>query len=96
MRTFEWGFDKAQSNYRKHGISFETATEVFDDPLAIETLDAANDEHDEERVLITGRTRGLLILTVVYTERGENIRIISARRATKSEHDDYYRQTTED
>lgn len=93
MRTFEWDVEKAKSNSRKHGIGFETATEVFDDPLAIETIDEAN---DEERVLITGRIGSLLILTVVYTERGENIRIISARRATKSEHDDYYRQSTED
>lgn len=96
MLTFEWDADKAKNNYRKHGISFETATDVFDDPLAMEIVDEANDDHDEERVLITGRAGGLLILTVVYTERGENIRIISARKATKAEHDDYYRQSTED
>jgi uncharacterized DUF497 family protein len=93
---FEWDADKAKSNYRKHGISFELATEVFDDPLAAETIDEAAGDHGEERVSITGRTASLAILVVVYTERGENIRIISARRATKSEHDDYYRQSTED
>ena len=81
---------------RKHGVDFETATKVFDDPLAIETLDEATDGHDEERVLITGRIGSVLVLTVVYTERGENIRIISARGATKSEHDDYYRQSAKD
>ena len=93
--TFEWDTEKAEGNYRKHGVAFETATKVFADPFAMEWIDPLRADYGEERVLITGRAEGLL-LAVVYTERGENIRIISARRATKSEHDDYYRQNAKD
>jgi uncharacterized DUF497 family protein len=96
MPTFEWDAEKARSNYHKHGIGFEAATEIFDDPLALEFIDEANHDLGEERILIIGRTLSLQVLTVVYTERGENIRIISARKATRAEHDDYYRQSKED
>ena len=96
MTTFDWNTRKALGNYRKHGVSFETATEVFSDPFALEMIDELSGDHGEERFLITGRTRGDLVLTVVYTERGENIRIISARRATKIEHDNYYDQNAQD
>ena len=95
MTIFEWDADKAESNYRKHGIGFETASKVFDDPFAVESIDPLGADFGEERFLITGRAAGL-VLTVVYTERGENIRIISARRTTKSEHEDYYRQNAKD
>lgn len=95
MFTFEWDLEKAESNYRKHGISFETASHVFDDPFAIEVIDPLSDEYGEERVLITGRAQSL-ILVVVYTERDEHIRIISARRATKAEYDEYYRQNAKE
>lgn len=93
---FEWDAEKAQANYRKHGIGFETATEVFDDPFAVEMIDELNGDHGEERFLIIGLTKGHLILTVVYTERGDSIRIISARRATKAERDDYQSQNAKD
>lgn len=96
MPTFEWDPAKARSNYRKHGIGFEVAKEIFDDPLALEFIDEASHELGEERILIIGRASSFQVLTVVYTERGENIRIISARKAIKAEHDDYYRQSTED
>jgi uncharacterized protein len=89
---FEWDDAKAESNYRKHGVDFETATETFADPFAIERADLAN---GEERILISGMAAGRL-LTVVYTTRGERIRIISARRATKREHDNYYRQNSQE
>ncbi len=87
---FEWDEAKAASNYRKHGVDFETTTEAFFDPFAIEEFDG---EHGEERFLITGAGSGAL-LTVVYTERGQVIRIISARRATKQEHDHYHRENS--
>jgi uncharacterized protein len=95
MPEFEWDDAKAEANYRKHGISFELATEVFDDLFAVETFDPLSPEYGEERVRIIGKAANLY-LTIIYTEREERIRIISARRATKSEHDDYYRQNPQD
>jgi uncharacterized DUF497 family protein len=94
--AFEWDEEKAKANYRKHGIGFETATEVFDDPFAVEIVDELSGDHGEERLLITGLSEGNLILRVVYTERGDRIRIISARRATKVERDDYHNQNAKD
>jgi uncharacterized protein len=77
---FEWDSVKADANYRKHGVGFVAATQVFEDPLAIEDLDVSAD-YGEERFLILGRA-GDRLLTVVYTERPDRIRIISAREAT--------------
>jgi len=91
--VFEWDAAKAEANYLKHGVDFPTATEVFDDPFGIEEADPR--QYDEERFLISGMGGGSL-LTVVYTERGESIRIISARRATKREHDNYYLQNSQE
>jgi uncharacterized DUF497 family protein len=93
--TFEWDDAKAESNYRKHGVDFETATETFADPFAIERADLSYAGNGEERLLITGMAAGQL-LTVVYTARRERIRLISARRATRREHDDYYRQNSQE
>jgi hypothetical protein len=93
--TFEWDGAKARSNYRKHGVDFETATEAFADPFAIERADLSDGDNGEERFLITGMAVTRL-LTVVYTSRGERIRLISARRATRREHDDYYRQNSQE
>jgi len=93
--TFEWDDGKAGGNYRKHGIDFETATEAFSDPFAIERADLAHARNGEERFLITGMAAGQL-LTVVYTLRRQRIRLISARRATRREHDNYYRQNSEE
>lgn len=59
-------------------------------------IDELSGDHGEERFLIIGLAKGHLILTVVYTERGDNIRIISARRATKAERDDYQSQNAKD
>lgn len=92
---FEWDDEKAEANYRKHGVAFETATEVFADAFAIEDRDPESDDYGEERFRVTGMGGGAL-LVVVYAEREERIRIISARRATKKEHDDYYRQNSQD
>jgi len=90
---FEWDAAKAEANYVKHGIDFATAAETFGDVFGIEEADPRNAEYGEERFLITGMGGGSL-LTVVYTERGESVRIISARRATKREHDNYYLQNS--
>jgi uncharacterized protein len=84
---------KAARNLRDHGVSFELATTVFNDPFAVERLDDRKD-YGEERFIITGMAEGNIVLLVVYTERQGRIRIISARRATKREQDDYFRQNT--
>ncbi len=88
---FEWDKAKAKANYRRHGVSFELAETVFQDTFAIERLDDRED-HDEVRFVIIGMAEGKVLLFVAYTEREERIRIISARRATQYEQDDYFRQ----
>lgn len=85
---FEWDDRKAESNRRKHGVSFDEARDVFDDPDYIEEPD---DDPDEEGWKRIGRARAEF-LVVIYTERGPLIRIISARKATRHEQDFYNRQ----
>jgi uncharacterized DUF497 family protein len=88
---FEWHHEKAESNYRKHGVEFQQATRVFDDAFAVEGYDPLRLDYIEDRYLIIGMAGGQL-LTVVYTERQRTIRLISARKSSRREHDDYYRQ----
>ena len=88
--NFEWDDKKAARNYTKHGVSFNEATDVFRDLLAVEELDDW-EAYGEERFILIGMA-GNRLLSVVYTERGERIRIISARKATKRERENYYRQ----
>ena len=88
---FEWNKAKARANFQRHGVSFDLAKTVFNDPFAIERLDD-REEHGEERFVIVGAAEGKALLFVAYTEREERIRIISARRATQNEQDDYFRQ----
>ena len=86
---FEWDTTKAESNLKKHKISFLQAIAVFSDVFALTEYDHT-DEFGEERWLITGVIPGDIV-TVVYVERGERFRIISAREATKHERRNYYR-----
>lgn len=85
--NFEWNKSKAKDNFAKHGVSFDLATRVFDDPLATEFLDDRED-YDEERFVIIGMV-DRQILFVAYVERKDTIRIISARRATTHEQEIY-------
>ena len=87
---FEWDDIKAAENVRHHGVSFAQAAQAFRDPFAVEWIDLRKG-YGEERIILLGMS-GNQVLTVVYTERAERIRIISARRATKYEQDHYYRQ----
>jgi uncharacterized DUF497 family protein len=89
---FEWDDAKAAANFRKHGVDFETATDVFRDPFAVDVVDASMD-YGEPRFRIIGRAGGKLV-TVVFTERGDRIRIISARQATRREYDGYHQQNS--
>lgn len=88
---FEWHDAKAQANLQAHGVSFELATTVFKDPFAIERIDDRGD-YDEERFVIIEMAAGNIMLFVAYTERQNCIRLISARRVTQHEEDDYFRQ----
>ena len=91
MISFEWDDEQAAENYAKHGVSFEFAKLAFEDLLAVERID---DRHDygEQRFILIGMARAV-VLVVVYVECEERIRLISARRATKQEYDDYVQQT---
>jgi len=78
-QQFEWDAEKSETNFAKHGVTFEAARGVFDDVFAVEWCDVDSDP-GEIRYLITGTSHDV-ILTVVYTERADRVRIISARRA---------------
>lgn len=89
LMKFEWDEEKDRINREKHGISFETASYVFQDEYYIEMYDF---EHsiDEDRYIAIGMVGDLLF--VVFTERRETIRLISARLATERERRLYYDQ----
>jgi hypothetical protein len=81
---FEFDPDKAVGNAIKHRVSFGEAQTVFLDPLALEVPDPEHSMH-EERLLLVGRSFHQRLLVVAFTERGDSIRIISARKATRHE-----------
>jgi uncharacterized protein len=87
MLRFEWNEAKAESNFRKHGVRFETARRVFDDPFALMEQDRV--VHGEVRWQTVGLAKGIALLLVAHTVRDEGqdevIRIISARRAEPKE-----------
>ena len=87
--TFEWDEEKNRLNQKKHGISFETAVYVFQDANYIEMYDFEHSA-DEDRYIALGLVGEALF--VVFTERKENIRLISARLATEEERRLYYDQ----
>jgi uncharacterized DUF497 family protein len=87
-RDFEWDSEKAKSNLSKHGVSFEEASTVFADLDYLLVPDAA----DPDRFLALGFSALAQILVVVHIERSERIRIISARRATRTETQTYERR----
>jgi len=80
---FQFDPTKATSNLKKHGVSFADAEGVFYDPLAVHQVDP--DSEDEERFVAVGMGSAGVVLVIVYTLRGEEIRLISARRATRHE-----------
>ena len=87
---YQWDINKARANLRKHGVAFADAVSVFEDDAAI-TIEG--DDPDEERFVTLGVNALGQILVVVYTWRGESIRIISARKATAREskqYEEYY------
>lgn len=85
MRSnFEWDEEKAKANLKRHKVSFDEATTVFSDPFSI-TIPDPDHSMDEERYIDIGTSDEGRVLVVSYTERGTNIRIISCRKATRTE-----------
>ena len=90
---FEWDSVKAKANLRKHGVAFEEAETVFSDDLAL-LIDDPDHSDDEERFVLLGLSTAPRILAVVHAHRSapDTIRIISARKATKSERTTYVKR----
>lgn len=89
--TFEWDPQKAESNRRKHGVTFDEASTVFGDPLAILVRDP---DHSvgERRYLLLGTSNRRRLLVVAFAERPPRTRLISARRATRQERRRYEKE----
>ncbi|MGA3095979.1 MAG: BrnT family toxin [Bryobacteraceae bacterium] len=88
---FEWHNAKAAANLQAHGVSFDLAKTVFKDAFAVDRLDDRED-YGEDRFVIIGMAEGDVVLFVAYAEREGRMRIISARRATQNEQDNYFQQ----
>ena len=82
--TFEWDRRKAAANLQKHGVSCEEASSVVGDPLSVTVADPDHSVR-EMRFVTVGRSRTGRILAVVLVERGDSLRVISARLATRRE-----------
>ena len=85
---FSWDPQKAESNWAKHGVTFEEALSVFGDPLAL-IFDDVWHSKAEPRELIIGNSKLRRLILVSFTEVGEKVRIISARKVTRAERKDY-------
>lgn len=86
--NFEWDEKKARTNATKHGVGFEEAATVFADPLSLTIHDPAHSQ-TEERFVLLGKSHTGKLLVVCHTERGDNLRIISARHANQRERKNY-------
>ncbi len=86
--AFEWDESKAKVNTRKHGVNGEEASTVFADPLSVTIYDPVHSE-DEDRYIALGESQRRRLLVVVFTDRGDRIRIIGVRVATRRERKDY-------
>jgi len=86
--NFEWNPGKARQNRRKHRVSFPEAATVFGDPLAVTYLDPDHSV-SEQRFLTVGMSSASRVLIVAHADRGESVRIISARKTTRREREHY-------
>ena len=89
--NFEWRPNKAESNLRKHGVSFQEAATAFSDNLGITVYDPDHSK-DEDRYITIGWSERRRLLIVSHTDRKDSIRIISARRVTQRERKDYEKE----
>jgi len=85
---YEWSAAKARINLQKHGVSFEEAATVFLDPLAL-TFPDPDHSIGEEREITIGRSRRQQVVFVSHCQRGDRVRIISARKTTRGEREQY-------
>ena len=85
---FEWDENKAAANLSKHGVPFDEAKTVFEDPLYVDFYDPDH-SYDEYRYIIVGQSERDRLLIVSYTERGDATRLIHAREATRREREAY-------
>ena len=92
MYIFEWNARKAERNAKLHGITFREASTVFADPMATTATDPDHSD-DEDRFIDIGLSDLGRIIVVSYAERGDTIRIISARAATRGERHTYEEET---
>ena len=88
---FEWDPRKAELNLRKHNVSFTEAGTIFGDDLAITVPDPDHSD-DEDRYITIGWSNRRRLLMVSHTDRGDQIRIISARELTKAERKEYEKE----
>jgi len=88
MLEFVWDRQKAAANLRKHGVDFEEAASAFDDSLSI-TIPDPDHSAAEERFLLVGESKAGRLLVVAHAERGNEIRLINARPATRRERQAY-------
>ena len=85
---FEWDNAKAKRNIKKHGVSFEEAMTVFADPLSL-TIHDPEHSGEEDRYVILGESKRQRLLVVVFTDRDDRIRIITASVASRQERKNY-------
>src|SRR5438132_9311783 len=85
---FEWDDEKANANLKEHGVSFDEAKTVFEDPLYVDFYDPDH-SLDEHRYIIIGLSSRKRLLIVSYTERYDKNRLINAREVTRSEREAY-------
>lgn len=88
MLQFEWDTDKARKNIKIHGVSFDEASTAFRDILSLTIHDPLHSD-EEDRFILIGNSYKNRLLVVVHAERGNKIRIISTRKATKKERKQY-------
>jgi uncharacterized DUF497 family protein len=90
--NFEWDSNKAKSNLGKHGVRFEEASTIFGDPRSLTIPDPMHSDLENRFIALGTSHRGKL-LVVVHTERGDDIRVISARVASRRERPNYEEST---
>lgn len=89
---FDWDADKAASNLKKHGVSFDEASEAFDDEFCFDIYDDAHSDFDEDHFLILGLTKNGVLIVAYTVREAETYRIISARKAARHEEDVYWNE----
>lgn len=92
MLSFEWDSTKANKNIKIHGVSFDEASTAFKDTLSLTIYDPLH-SGDEHRQILIGISYQNRLLVIVHTDRGDKIRIISARKASKHERNQYEENT---